>query len=271
MSATLLRTPISWLLALALATASIFTAVVPAQATTTPSSGQLIRGEAFPAVYYIGADGFRYVFPTDKTFFTWYENFNDVIWISDVELGKIQIGGNVTYRPGVRMAKITSDPRTYAIGKDGELRHITSQDIASSLYGSNWNSKVDDIPDSFFSNYTIGEPIMSASDYSSTTSMSNSSTINIDKDIEAYKIMVIEDTGYHGILSINSKITINAGGAVRFSNSGSKAHTATGDDGTWGTGSIQAGETYTLRFIEAGTYSFYDSYDDTLTGTIIVE
>lgn len=271
MSATLLRTPINWLLALALTAAGVLAAVVPAQASTTPSSGQLIRGESFPAVYYVGADGFRYVFPTDKTYFTWYSNFDDVIWITDTELGKMQIGGNVTYRPGVKMVKIQSDPKTYAVDQDGTLRHIATESVATSLYGSTWNTQIDDIPDAFFGNYTIGDPIVSASDYSATSSMSASSTVNLDKDLETYKNMIIEDTGFHVPLTFGDTQVISAGGTVRFTNNGSTRHTATADDGSWGTGTIQAGETYTLRFNEVGTYDFYDSYDSTMTGTIIVE
>lgn len=270
MSATLLRTPISWLLAVAITIAGVLAATAPAHATTV-LSGDLIRGESFTAVYYVGADGFRYVFPTDKTYFTWYSNFDDVIWITDTELGEIQIGGNVTYRPGVKMVKIQSDPKTYAVDKDGTLRHIASESVASSLYGSAWSTQIDDIPDAFFGNYTIGDPIVSASDYSATSSMSASSTVNIDKDLEAYTYMVIEDTGFHVPLSPNDTLTINAGATVRFTNNGSTRHTATGDDGAWGTGTIQAGEAYTLRFNEVGTYDFYDSYDSTMTGTIIVE
>src|SRR5690349_3043752 len=66
------------------------------------NSGDLVRGQTYSAVYYIGADGLRYVFPNQKTYDTWYSNFNTVKFISDADLAKIQIGGNVTYKPGVR-------------------------------------------------------------------------------------------------------------------------------------------------------------------------
>ncbi|MBU0614191.1 hypothetical protein KJ766_02825, partial [Patescibacteria group bacterium] len=42
------------------------------------SAGDLIRGEAFSAVYYMGNDGLRYVFPNSNTYFTWYEDFDTV-------------------------------------------------------------------------------------------------------------------------------------------------------------------------------------------------
>ena len=75
-------------------------------------SDSLIRGETFSAVYYMGADGFRYVFPNSNTYFTWYDDFDAVKMISDSDLATIQIGGNVTYRPGSSMIKIQSDPKT---------------------------------------------------------------------------------------------------------------------------------------------------------------
>src|SRR3990167_5556422 len=104
------------------------TGIVPsANATSLVSlenlqAGDLIRGESYSAVYYYGQDGFRYVFPNDKTYFTWYENFDDVKWISDSDLSDIQIGGNVTYKPGVKMIKINSDPKVYVVGSGGEIQ-----------------------------------------------------------------------------------------------------------------------------------------------------
>src|SRR3989339_590980 len=106
------------LVALAFPAAS-FAATVP---RAQVQSGDLVRGNTFSAVYYVGKDGFRYVFPNDKTFFTWYADFDDVKWISDADLGTLQIGGNVTYKPGARMIKINSDPKVYAVDTGGTLR-----------------------------------------------------------------------------------------------------------------------------------------------------
>ena len=107
---------------------------------TSLHSGDLMRGTSFSAVYYYGVDGFRYVFPNDKTYFTWYANFDSVKMISDADLGTIQIGGNVTYKPGSRMVKINSDPKTYAVDENGTLRWVTSETVAVAMFGSNWNT-----------------------------------------------------------------------------------------------------------------------------------
>jgi len=147
-------------------------------------SGSLIKG-SLPAVYYCGADGKRYVFTNDKNYFTWYPNFSGVQIVSDNDLAGIQIGGNVTYRPGVRMVKIQSDPKTYAIAHGGSLRWVQTEALASCLWGSNWNTQIDDISDAFFVNYQVGFAITSCADYNRTGEMQNSETINEDKELTA--------------------------------------------------------------------------------------
>jgi len=124
--------------------------------TCQPDSRIKMKGDA--AVYYCGKDGKRYVFPNKKTHDTWYSNFNGVIELTVEEMGKIPLGGNVTYRPGARLVKVTSAPDVFAVAADGTLRYVTEA-VATRLYGPNWNTKIDDIPDAFFTDYVIGEPI----------------------------------------------------------------------------------------------------------------
>ena len=230
--------------------------------------GDLIRGESFSAVYYYGEDGFRYVFPNDKTYFTWFSDFDDVVWISDTDLGRIQIGGNVTYKPGVKMIKINTDPKTYAINEGGELWWVSTESAAVALYGDNWNTMIDDVPDGFFSNYTVtGEEINGTDDFDPAVVEDSTSDISEDKGLmDAYDVE-ITDNAYS-----ESSITIEAGQTVRFTNNGDSKHTATGDDGDWGSGTISAdGGFWTRRFEEEGIYTFYCSYHPSMNGTIIVE
>jgi hypothetical protein len=124
-------------------------------ANSSCTAGDLIKG-SLPAVYYCGSDGKRYVFVNDKAYFTWYSDFSKVKTVSDSTLASIMIGGNVTYRPGVRMVKIQSDPKVYAVSRGGTLRWISSEATAVSLYGTDWAKLVDDVADSFFVNYTVG-------------------------------------------------------------------------------------------------------------------
>lgn len=234
-------------------------------ASTTVNSGDLIRGTSFSAVYYMGADGFRYVFPNDKTYFTWYSDFSSVKFLSDADLAKIQMGGNVTYKGGSKMIKINTDPKVYFVTDGGVLRPIADEAAATALYGSTWNKQIDDVPDGFFSNYTVSTDDVTSADTSLKTA-TYASTINADKDLVAPKEISITSNGYSPI-----DVTIHAGETVRFTNTDSAKHTATADDLTWGTGTMSSSGTFVRRFTEAGTYTFFDSYDSSNTGAIYVE
>ncbi len=134
------------------------------------SSGDLVKladdGDpnttADSAVYFYGADGKRYVFPNSQTYFTWYKDFSTVKVVSPSELSSLPIGGNVTYRPGTRLVKITSDPNVYAVEPGGTLRWIQSEAVAKALFGNDWAKRVDDVPDAFFFNYVSGSPLAAA-------------------------------------------------------------------------------------------------------------
>lgn len=140
---------------------SVGVSFAPIGASAAASAGDLIKMAGNPAVYYFdGAK--RYVFPNQTTYMTWYKDFSGVKTIPADELSSYPIGGNVTMRPGTYLAKITTDPKVYAVEPGGMLRHVTSEAIAMSLYGSMWNKKVVDVPDAFFVNYKTGSSITTA-------------------------------------------------------------------------------------------------------------
>ncbi len=127
-------------------------------AASAAVTGDLIKASG-PAVYYYAADSKRYVFPNEKTYFSWFMDFSAVRTISDTELASILIGGNVSIRPGSKLVKIQTDPKVYAVTLGGVLHWVESEAIATSLFGANWAQRVVDVPDSFFVNYTIGSSI----------------------------------------------------------------------------------------------------------------
>lgn len=243
--------------------AALFAASVP---LSQVKSGDLVRGTTFSAVYYVGKDGFRYVFPNDKAYFTWYEDFDAVKWISDSDLATIQIGGNVTYKPGARMVKINSDPKVYAVDAGGSLRWVTSESAAISLYGAAWNTKIDDVPDGYFSNYRVGQDIETGGDFDPASASAGTSDINDDKNLKAATVLNVSDNYYD-----NASVTIKAGTAVRWYNNGASKHTATASDLSWGTGTIQPGGNFARYFNAPGTYTYFCSYHPTMTATLIVE
>lgn len=111
------------------------------------------------AVYYYASNGRRYVFPNEKTYFTWYPDFTGISVIPVDQMSLIPIGGNVTYRPASRLVKFQTDVKTYLVAKGGVLRWVKTEEVARGLYGDNWNTKTDDISEAFYVNYTFGEPI----------------------------------------------------------------------------------------------------------------
>lgn len=145
-----------------LSTIGVNTAKAGAYLTTNSA----IRGTSVDTVYWYATDGKRYVFPNAQSFYSWFPNFNNVSVLTDAELYAITIGGNVTFRPGAKLVKVNTDPRVYAVSRGGVLRHVTSEYLASQLYGSDWNTKVADIADVYFTNYTVGTPIYNANEYS---------------------------------------------------------------------------------------------------------
>ncbi|MBU0648984.1 Ig-like domain-containing protein [Patescibacteria group bacterium] len=117
------------------------------------------------AVYYYASDNKRYVFPNDKIYFSWYEDFFAVTEISQDLMSQMTIGGNVTYRPGYKMVKIQTDPKVYAVEQGGVLRWIKTEELAQALYGAAWNTLIEDVPDSFWVNYSFGDDITAVSDF----------------------------------------------------------------------------------------------------------
>ncbi|MDD5341310.1 MAG: Ig-like domain-containing protein [Patescibacteria group bacterium] len=144
------------------------------------SYGDLIKASG-PAVYYYATDGKRYVFPTLNTYLTWYPDFSTVKTITDAQLAAISIGGNVTYKPGVKLIKITTDPKVYAVDAHGTLRWIKTEALAKALYGDNWATLVQDVADAFFVNYNVGADIALVGDFSPLTATANATSISEDK------------------------------------------------------------------------------------------
>ncbi len=144
----------------------------PLQAEALPNSliklacsAQVTVNDLCQAVYFYGTDDKRHAFPNEKVFFTWFENFDNVVTVSQSFMSTIPLGKNVTYHPGTRMVKFQSVPIVYAVSAGGILRAIASEEVASQLYGTNWNTQIDDISDAFIGNYTFGEKVLVSVDY----------------------------------------------------------------------------------------------------------
>jgi hypothetical protein len=134
-------------------------------ASPVSASGGLVKLSDSDAVYW--TDGaIRLAFPNASVFRSWYGDFSGVSNVSRETMASMRLAGTVTYRPGSRLVKITTDPKTYAVDEGGVLRWITTETAARKLYGEGWAKLVDDVPDSLFAGYAVGQPISSASDFS---------------------------------------------------------------------------------------------------------
>lgn len=264
----MLRKKISALLGLASTLAMVLAPVATHAAVTSAfSPGDLIRGSAVSTVYYFGPDGHRYVFPNEKTYFTWYTDFSKVKMIPDGQLGTIPLGrSNVTYRPGYKLVKITTDPKTYAVDQGGVLRHVASEQLAKTLFGLNWQDRVDDLPDPFFINYKIGTALNTADQYKPADVLNATPTISIDKQFDEMNVTVTIGSQTNGF--VPSTLTVKSGTTVTWTNGDIVPHTVTGAG--FDSGLIDPGKTYSHRFTSTGSFDYKCSVHTVMKGTINV-
>lgn len=134
--------------------------------TTLLPEGTFMKGASWSTVYYIDADGTRRPFLDSQTFYTYADNFDGVVDVSDDYLSNFTIGAPMLPMAGTVLVKIQSVNKVYALGENGELHWVTSESLATTLYGSNWADYVIDVPVTAWSHFTIGSDITSASDWS---------------------------------------------------------------------------------------------------------
>jgi len=155
--------------------------------SAAPGPGSLIKlacpsgaaaNDPCKAVYYYGSDGKRHAFPNEGVYFSWYADFAGVQTVAASFMAALQLGSNVTYRPGVKMVKFLTLDKTYAVALGGELRWVASETVARDLYGTSWNALIDDIADAFYTDYRFGADIASAAAYDKAAELAAAPTID---------------------------------------------------------------------------------------------
>lgn len=174
--------------------------VVAPSAKAAASAGDLIKMSGLSSVYYLGADGKRYVFPNEATYFSWYGDFSSVVTIPQSELESYPLGANVTIRPGNKLVKITTDPKVYAVEPNGSLVHVTTEAAAKTLWGDNWAKRVVDVPDAFFTNYKVSTKSLDGTAYP---------TGSLIKSASAADIYYIDSTGKARKIANEAAFTAN--------------------------------------------------------------
>ena len=68
-----------------------------------------------------------------------------------------------------------------------------------------------------------------------------------------------------------SKVTIKVGGTVTWTNEGASVHTVTADDGSFDSGQLQKGKTFSQTFDSTGTFSYHCSIHSSMKAQVVVE
>lgn len=113
-------------------------------------------------VYLLDADNVRHIIPNEAVFRSWNLSFNDVTVIGSGTLTGMPLGKNVFVRPGSYLVKILASPNVYAVEKSGILRWIQTEELAAKLYGTSWNKRVIDVPETLFAQYRFGGALTEA-------------------------------------------------------------------------------------------------------------
>jgi plastocyanin len=108
----------------------------------------------------------------------------------------------------------------------------------------------------------------SSDDDAATTTAAQTDTTTGSTDASTDDVViVIEDVAF-----TTPDVTVAVGGSVTFDNQDNQPHTATGQgSGAFNTDRIDAGDTATVTFDEAGTFPFICSFHPFMKGTVTVE
>ena len=149
-----------FIISLAFLMLSTYYPTLSADAQSSYGEGSLLKVKGNSAVYYIGPDGQKYVFPEGKTYNSWYDNFSKVKEVSTAELDKYPDGGVMPIKGGTKLITHSNTSKVYAVEPGGVLRHIPSEKVAKELFGDDWYEKVVDVLPGFFSStYKVGEEL----------------------------------------------------------------------------------------------------------------
>lgn len=116
----------------------------------TAHEGDLVKTPTASAIYYIDGSGYRHLFPTQATFFSWYKgDWKDqtIITISESEFLQLPISKNVTVRPGYSLIKFDNSLKMYAVLTNGKICR------APAHYGNYQYNRALTVPSGFETDY----------------------------------------------------------------------------------------------------------------------
>ena len=143
---------------------------IPEVIDANPLHGSLVKltndwndeTDADTVVYLLDANNARHIIPNETVFTSWGLSFDDVTVIGSGTLTGMPFGKNVYVRPGSFLVKIERSSKVYAVEAGGILQWITTEELATKLYGADWKNRVVDVPETLFAQYTFGETLTEA-------------------------------------------------------------------------------------------------------------
>jgi hypothetical protein len=234
--------------------------------------GTLVKSRNSRAVYYYAANGKRYVFPNQKTYGTWYgDDFSGVAELTDSDLASLPLGGNVTYRPGTRLLKVPSDPRVYAVSRTGILLPILTESVARNVFGNDWRSLVDDLPEAFFTDYKLGSALTGLHDWYPEAAYAASPSIDSDKRLIAPPSGVIDYVASEGGFSPSDIVVTRETSVMYFVLDDSRpiiasVHRMAG----FPSDPVSKGHLFQVEFPGRATYEHYNDRNSREAGTVRV-
>jgi len=123
--------------------------------------GSIVKTD-YSSIVYMLYENKRYVFPHEKVYYSWLDDYSGLSIISQEELQSYPLAGNINFKPG-SLIKITSDPKVYLVldnnekvpGINSYIEWIPSEEDAVRLFGADWAKLVSDVHETLFIHYLL--------------------------------------------------------------------------------------------------------------------
>jgi hypothetical protein len=128
-------------------------------------------------VYYYGKDLKRHLIPSEKIYYTWFNDFNGIKEISSKLMSSLPLGKNVTVKPGCKIITFNTTNKKYLISPKNILRPI-KQELLKKEFKKNWTKNMIILADSFMNDYKIGSQIKNIQKYNQELKLHKINNIN---------------------------------------------------------------------------------------------
>jgi len=126
---------------------------------------KLVRSADTGDIYYINRL-WRYIFPTENIFRTWFPDY-DINIIPELtldELYETNLSGNVFLRPSY-LLQTETDPKVYFVNEQGVINEVTDTRLLEVIYDKDWEKEIVTLENKYFTNYTYGQAFDSLDDF----------------------------------------------------------------------------------------------------------